>query len=445
MIYEIIQQLHAAKGTIEKQAILDSQTANEDLKLFMKAVYDPAINYYIKKVPEIESTQGTQEFYFGVVDWLVSELATRRTSGKEAQKELAKMLTILNTEGKELVKMILKRSVGASVGETMVLNTWPGLFFIPPYMRCSGLDDKAITMFDAEESFYIQPKRDGSFAYLVAEASGCQLITRSGNSYPKWFAEMLAGSVPYDVVLCGELEVYSNGKLLSRKEGNGILNSIQHGADWHEVDFYEFKLIAWDFLTTHEFSAGQSQVPYKHRLANLEATIWWCGTDCIDIIETHEVKSFAEADKYVKKWQQAGGEGGIAKTKDGIWKDGTSKHNVKMKVKFAADYLIEGYYEGEGKAAGMLGGLKIASSCGKLRNNVGSGFSDDQRKYFWSIKEQLIGKIVECEANDVITKRGSDTIALSLPIFVEIREDKKVADTYERVLEQLEAAKKGKE
>lgn len=445
MIYEIIQKLHAAKGTIEKQAILDSNAANEDLKLFMKAVYDPAINYYIKKVPNVDSWVGTEEFSSEDTRWMLKKLADRKLTGHDAISALAGRMSALNIAGRQLIQMILKRSVGASVGETMVLNTWPGLFFIPPYMRCSGLDDKAITMFDAEESFYIQPKRDGSFAYLVAEASGCQLITRSGNSYPKWFAEMLAGSVPYDVVLCGELEVYSNGKLLSRKEGNGILNSIQHGADWHEVDFYEFKLIAWDFLTTHEFSAGQSQVPYKHRLANLEAARGRCGTDCIDIIETHEVKSFAEADKYVKKWQQAGGEGGIAKTKDGIWKDGTSKHNVKMKVKFAADYEIYGYYEGEGKATGMLGGLKIQTSCGKLKNNVGSGFSDDQRKYLWSIREQLPGKITECEANDVITKRGSDTVALSLPIFVEIREDKKVADTYERVLEQLEAAKKGKE
>jgi hypothetical protein len=86
----------------------------------------------------------------------------------------------------------------------------------------------------------------------------------------------------------------------------------------------------------------------------------------------------------------------------------------------------------------MMGAVKLKSRCGKLRTDVGTGFSDQQRK---DIFEFGLPKIVTIKANDIIGKRGSDTFSCFLPVFLEARLDKTVADTYDECVAQLNAAK----
>jgi hypothetical protein len=61
-----------------------------------------------------------------------------------------------------------------------------------------------------------------------------------------------------------------------------------------------------------------------------------------------------------------------------------------------------------------------------VKVNVGSGFNDAQRKQYW--KENLVDKIVAVKYNARIkNKQGEES--LFLPVFVEIRDDKDVADS----------------
>ena len=89
----------------------------------------------------------------------------------------------------------------------------------------------------------------------------------------------------------------------------------------------------------------------------------------------------------------------------------------------------------------MLGGIIIETSDGLLKNNCGSGFSDDLRKHLWKPENNPVGSIVTVIANDVVTKRGSDVKSLFLPIFSDIRFDKTEADSLECVMQQLNSAK----
>jgi len=73
--------------------------------------------------------------------------------------------------------------------------------------------------------------------------------------------------------------------------------------------------------------------------------------------------------------------------------------------------------------------------------DVGTGLSDDMRKVFWMHKHDMIGKIVTIKANDIINKRGSNTVSCFLPVFLEERLDKTVADSYDHCVAQLNAAK----
>jgi hypothetical protein len=73
----------------------------------------------------------------------------------------------------------------------------------------------------------------------------------------------------------------------------------------------------------------------------------------------------------------------------------------------------------------MLGAVLCESADGIVKTSVGSGFSDDQRK---TLGPEIIGKVMAIKYNMRIrNKQGEES--LFLPIVLEIREDKTVADS----------------
>ena len=95
------------------------------------------------------------------------------------------------------------------------------------------------------------------------------------------------------------------------------------------------------------------------------------------------------------------------------------------------DLEIIAVEEGTGKYAGKLGAVvcRSGSEDGKfLTVSVGSGFNDAHRDNLWSIRDSLIGKIVAVKYNMRIKNKAGEE-SLFLPIFVEVRDDKDVADS----------------
>jgi hypothetical protein len=77
-----------------------------------------------------------------------------------------------------------------------------------------------------------------------------------------------------------------------------------------------------------------------------------------------------------------------------------------------------------------LGAIICESSDGIIKVNVGSGFNDEHRK---SYKEKdLLGKIVAIKYNARIKNKAGEE-SLFLPVFVELREDKDIADSTKEV------------
>lgn len=437
-LYKIIKELQEASGSNAKTAILEANKDNELLKAYLKAVYDPSISYYQTKVSTYKDNMG-YAFNEGSISALINTLGNRELTGGQAKSWLDNLMRASNTEAQALIELLIKRSVGAGVGDTMILNVFPDLWFSVPYQRCSLLDDKIKDKLDKLDSFIVQRKEDGSFAYLVKEAGkAAELITRAGSRYPTDFASALAVGLPDNYVIIGELLVEENGEELDRKTGNGILNSILKGGDFE--DDLKFKLSAWDCITPTELKLGKSATPYKQRMSNLE-WVWK------DIVPTYNVKSLEEAYAIYSKFTADGKEGAVLKTNNFLWANGTSKDCIKLKIEFECDLKVIGMTEGTGKAAGMMGSLTVASSDRVIVSDLGTGFSDEQRKAWWemyspeTIKDYDI--YVTVKANDIISKRDSKIVSLFLPVFMEERLDKVEADSYARCVYQLEAAKNG--
>lgn len=86
---------------------------------------------------------------------------------------------------------------------------------------------------------------------------------------------------------------------------------------------------------------------------------------------------------------------------------------IKVKPTYSEDVPITGFVQGNGKLKGMLG--KFTTDSG----DVGTGFTELQRKALWRIRKKLIGIMIEVESMEKLPNGK-----LRHPRFIRLRLDK---------------------
>jgi DNA ligase-1 len=430
-LYQIIKALQQASGSNAKLAILKEHKDNELLKAYLDATLNPKYNYYIteKTFPNAKPQFGmiVRSFDGRHVSDVIRELAGREITGNAAKNYVSYFLGCLDREGQELYKMMLLKDIKASVGITLVNKVWDGLIYEQPYQRCSLPKDANLKDWPWEKGIYSQVKADGMY---VAGSNG-KLVTRAGNEFPKGSFPELEDCLTYiqsGMELNGELLVTKDGEILPRKTGNGMLNSVMQGEQLPEGFSVVYQV--WDYQDL------EYPLTYSERYDVLEEDLSDMASQCIKMIESKLIYSLEEASNHFQECLSLGLEGTVLKHPEAGWKDGKSKYCVKYKVEAELDLEIYDVVKGSGKYSDCMGAIRLKSSCGKLLVDCGSGFNDAQRK-----AGMKVGSIVTIKANDIVTKEGSDTKSLFLPIFIEERYDKTVANSLEEIEAIFEAVK----
>jgi len=302
-------------------------------------------------------------------------------------------------------------------------------------MRCSTAANKEHT-FDYEEGIIAQEKADGAFVNILINNIFEKFLTRNGNQV--YQLEHLSDLfVKIDnkfkrTVYMGELLVVKNGKILSRKEGNGIINScVQGTADKNDSQNIIIKL--WDAVPYNDFFKGICNIPYSKRLSRVNSFVKSTGNSLVYQIETKMVHSKKEADVFYKKMRAEGKEGAICKKKDAKWKNHTSPDAIKLKNVQDAELRIVGWERGKKgtRFENCMGSLLCESACGKLSVSIGTGFTDSDREQDWSL---AMGKIVTVLYESIILSKVKGSLhSLYLPRFDTLRNDRNEADTLEEI------------
>lgn len=227
------------------------------------------------------------------------------------------------------------------------------------------------------------------------------------------------------MVFDGELLVYENGKPLDRKTGNGILNkAVKNTISDEEAQTVHATI--WDIIPLAVF-VGVNSTTYEKRFGLLQDVFSVCNKSKIHLITNDVVENIADTNILFQKYLEAGQEGIILKDRKGLWENKRVKHQVKFKAELPADLLCVGWEEGTGKNVGRLGALKLQSSDGVIKVDVGTGFTDQQRIDF--TEENTVGRVVEIIYNARVNDKRTGQESLFLPVFVQIREDKNTADS----------------
>lgn len=444
-VHLIIKDLQQKSGTKEKLAILEANKDNEALKEYLRLCTDPSINFYIssKTFPKSWKDSLTKSEYT-LADFchIAKQLSERIITGNAAKEYIQKNLCLMGKEDQELLKYMLLKDTKTKVGVTLLNKVWPDLIEEVGYCRCSLSKDVDLASWPWEAGVYSQMKMDGVYARLTSE--GFQ--TRNGSRFPRGVlgvAEELSEHVGW-MELQGELVVFERGKdgnlvLLDRKTGNGLLNSALQGTNIGEE--YSIWYYVWDYVDVK----NKDSRPYKERLSFLiEFLAQMKGSRIpIKLVETSVVYSLEEALKHSQTLMSLGNEGTIIKHPDFIWKNGTSKEQVKLKLECDVDLRAMALVDGDanGKHADTFGSIRFVSCDGMLVVDV-SGFTDEERQEIYdNWTNKYFEKVATVTANDLIKRRDSEVFSLFLPRFSEWRFDKNEADSLERIQSVFDSAK----
>lgn len=453
-VYNILKELNLSNSVKYKLEILEKYKGNGKLKKYLLYVYNHNWNYYLTTLPKLESSKTkldlTESNFYQILD----KLKCRSITGNSALAYFKSHLESCDEMGYELYSHIIGRDIRCNIGIKSINKVIPNLISDIFYMRCSKLDEKTLERFDTmPEGFLTQAKLDGQFSYIIKANDTLTMLTRAGTV---WTSD----SLKEDMINClegvyiGEALIYKDVKPLDRKTGNGLINkfikrestleSLQEKLnkgnpkslkelETKRLEFAEIDknlhFVIWDSLTLQEFEQGLSTRPYTERFGEaIKATFM---TSKLKPVASYRVYSMKEAQAIADEFISEGGEGAIIKKLDTIWKDGTSKDMIKIKVVLDADLLCVDVEEGSGKYKGKVGALVLETSCGRLRVKVGTGLNDlDRAKPF----DFYIGKVIEIQYNEFIKSKSKSTDSLFLPRFVEVREDKNTATSYEEVV-----------
>lgn len=438
-IIEYLDTLKKTSGTNDKINLLKLYLQNEDFKrmaqLALTSTYAFGVSNIPKKnaMPLFEKQTSLQE----VFDCL-EEMSKKRGVTDEEKEALA--YTVCEPSLRRIANLIVKKKLDCGVSAKSINKAMPGTVFIMPYMRCRDIKHIHRITYPAT----LDIKADGMFLNVLCKYSGPEYKTRPGHVFPLHNPEIdeyLSKLFPYDeVVLTGEARIYNNG-YLSRKTGNGILNSILQGTalpDQHK----NVVLTIWDVIPISDFYAGKCDTPYKDRIGALIDAGLTEKTFPVNLIHSVMVDTEEHAYETVKHWIEQGQEGGVLKNLNGIWKDTSSGSPdcIKLKSEKECDLRITGWnYAEEGsKYNGMMGSVTCETEDGGLIVDV-SGWNDVERTWDW---DEHIGKIITVKFNETITRKTDDVYSLFLPrvskedraSFVEFRHDKTRANTTEEVL-----------
>ena len=425
---EILEALRNTTSTKEKANILTQFKFDADLEKILKYAYDK-VDYTFgvtsRTVMEYDSKDYCELDMFAVLD----ALNAREVTGHKALALASSFANSAEIEIRDLFLMILDRDLKIGVNAKTLNKVFKNIVPKPNYCRCDVLSEKSLKKFQFPA--FIQLKCDGSYREAAVQDGIVTFKTRSGEPYENPVLAEVMKNFP-NGYYTGEFTLGDAENAADRATGNGNLNS-------DHPDFENIHFTVWDYLTEEEYTL-KVQTNYAERFEKLNEIVK--GQKLVHVVPTKEVNNIQEALKEVSGWMDKGLEGGVLKSKAMKFKNGTSKEQLKIKLKVDVEVRCVGFLEGTKgtKYEGQNKVILFKNDEGTIQGQC-SGMTDAEVLEVTKNPEKYIGKVLSVQFNDLTKAEGNDFYALSHPAFICFRDDKDETDTLEKAFELRDMAK----
>ncbi len=420
--YQIIADLEADNSRLAKEAIIQEHADNEELFEGFRLALDNLTTFGVKKVPTHGGPDG-QGLPWEAFKELAHLLYTRQLTGHEARDAIELALSAsTQSEWNYWYRRILIKDLRCGVSEKTVNKIKKNAV---PVFECMLAHDGANHEKKIAGKKLIEPKLDGVRVLTVINAQNKTVTqyTRNGKVLENF--SHITSALEKNIDLF-ERSMVLDGEMVS-SSFQALMKQVHRKED---VQSQDARLMLFDIIPLSEFQKGKSIMGQRRRsnlLRTMKPTFDKVGS--IDIIPQIEVDldSYVgelEFKQYNKDAIEQGFEGIMIKDPEAIYECKRSTSWLKQKPFIEVSLAVVAVEEGTGKNEGKLGALICEGEDDgkKIRVNVGSGLTDDQRDEFWAGKQELIGQVVEIRADAATRNQDSeDVYSLRFPRFLRFR------------------------
>ena len=406
-VVNFIEEMKATSSTNDKKSILQKYDSPVLRKLF-EYVYSPFKQYYVTS----DNLKKRQDLSFDNYDDLFSlldDLNERRVTGHSAIQSVNGFIE-KNKEFADVIYDVIDRNLKTRATTTLINSVMPGTvptFDVALAEKFEGNEKKV--NFDSGE-WWASRKLDGVRCIAVIDENGdIKFYSRAGNEFLTLgvLAEELKSLNLRSVVLDGEVCIMKEGGL---EDFQGIIKEI--GRKEHTIQnpmYYVF-----DMLQTEEFNDQSGEIPLSTRLLQL-GVFFSLHSDlkCVAPLVQIQVSSREHFEEMVADATNLGYEG-IMIRKDVGYEGKRSKNLLKVKKMHDAEYVVVDVENGIHRVieAGreieeeMLRAVMVEHKGNRVR--VGSGFSIDQRRFYYQNPDEILGKTITVQYFEETTDQHGD-------------------------------------
>jgi len=408
-------------GSQKKKQQLITDNLSPELEYILAICFDPFITTKLHKIDfEDRDCKENSALYSEFVS-LCEELKKAPAINDHLRTKAARLIesTGYHIELKKVFSKVLTKRMNIGIGAKLI-NKAVGKELIPdPSLMLAEDDHKAIDKWD---SIVCEEKYDGVRVICVIEDRIPKFYTRAFNELNSKFLTKIANQLL--IISKGIDGIFFDGELtdLDRKGVSGKVNQMLKGSPKESIgDDLLFNTFDIDPITSIRNSKGST--PYTERRDLLEKLFENTETPNIVLARKWEAKTKEELMPIYDQIVANGGEGVIMKDPNHVYECKRSKSWIKFKEVEDCDLEVTGWYPGEGKREGFIGGFNCKDASGEYIVKVGSGFTEQDLITLSKDADSLIGRIVTIQYNVPIEDKTGNK-SLFLPRFIEVRSDK---------------------
>jgi DNA ligase-1 len=420
-------------GSQKSKQDLIMKSMNDRMEYILDVCFNPFVTTKLHRIGFNDELSEPNENHWNDFKSLVEDLKKAPAANDLLRERAQSVISTRISEDPEedlelrtiLMKIVTKR-MNIGIGAKLI-NKAVGKELIPdPSLMLATDDEKVMTTWD---SVYCEEKYDGVRVIALYKNGEFSYFTRAFNELDSSYFPRITFALKTAIINSGIIgDWFFDGELtdLNRKSVSGKVTQILRGtANSNIEDGFLFNV--FDFEEHSTLSHGSGVIDYLTRRDTLERILSYVPADSpIKLAQLWKLDSVSDVTKIYKDIVALGGEGVICKS-NSVYECKRSKTWIKIKEVNECDLEVCGWYPGEGKREGLIGGFICTDKSKTLNVKVGSGFTDEDLKLFSVDPNSYVGKIIAVQYNVVITDKH-DNRSLFLPRLVEVRYDKSESD-----------------
>ena len=431
-----IRDLESSDSRIHKEKVIEkalmaAKLGSADAQAFLfncYQAYNPFYVFGVKKVFETSGLEGKENPW--VEFWALTEaLRTRSITGLRAIDKIEEIAERFDSEEwNGLARRVLIKDLRCGISEKTLNKVLGKTEWKIPVFTCQLAQDSTDQPKKLKGIKRLECKLDGVRVLAVVAGNSCTLYSRNGKefeNFPQIADAILENRKAFQwgrgtggyFVLDGEIVGESFQKLM--KQAHRKSDAKTDGMVYH----------IFDLIPLNDFKEGHCNLQQYKRIDWLEsARSKLMETDCLrimngldvdlDTAEGHDIMA-----RYAEDAVAEGFEGIMIKSMDAPYECKRSDFWMKWKPTISVDLTIVGFEQGTGRNLNRLGAIICEGEDNdrRIRVNVGSGFSDALRDEYWASRDDLLGHLVEVQA-DAVTQNQDGTYSLRFPRFLRFRD-----------------------